>query len=75
MSQIQVHEGSTMRATRAEVAGGRPLPRNDEIRMCAAPDCETRLSAYNRDMRCWQHEPVHRYTLTVHSSDPSPHAA
>ena len=75
MSQIQMHEGSTMRATRAEVAGGRPLPRNDANRTCAALGCETRLSAYNQDERCWQHEPVHRYTLTVHSSDPSPNAA
>ena len=67
MSQIPVHEGTTMRATRAEVAGGRPLARNEQHRTCAAPDCKTRLSAYNRDSRCWQHEPVHRYTLTVHS--------
>ena len=75
MSQLQVHEGSMLRATRAEVAGGRPLERNDSVRTCAAEGCQTRLSAYNRDTRCWQHEPVHRYTLTVHSSDPSPHAA
>ena len=71
MSQIQMHDATTMRATRAEVAGGRPLPRNEQSRTCAAPDCATRLSAYNRDSRCWQHEPVHRYTLTVHSSPPS----
>jgi hypothetical protein len=71
MSQIHVQEGASVRATRAEVAGGRPLPRNDKVRTCAAPDCSTRLSAYNRDTRCWQHEPVHRYTLTVHSSTPS----
>jgi hypothetical protein len=75
MSQIQVHEGSTMRAIRAEIAGGRPLVRDDSIRTCAADGCETRLSAYNRDMRCWQHEPLHRYTLTVHTTNPSPHAA
>lgn len=74
MSQIQVHEGATMRATRAEVAGGRPLARNDEVRTCETPGCDTRLSAYNRDRRCWQHEPVHRYTLTVHTSTPSPAA-
>jgi hypothetical protein len=75
MSQIEVHEQSTMRATRAEVAGGRPLPRNEAIRTCATEGCETRLSAYNRDDRCWQHEPVHRYTLTVHSSPPANTAA
>lgn len=71
MSQIQAHESATMRAKRAEVAGGRPLPRNEEIRTCAAAGCRTRLSAYNRDSRCWQHEPLHRYTLTVHSPSPS----
>jgi hypothetical protein len=67
MSQTyQVPDGSLLRATRAD-SGGRPLPRIDRDRTCAAPGCETHLSAYNRDERCWQHEPVHRYTLTVHS--------
>lgn len=66
MSQThQVLDGSLVRATRAE-SGHRPLARIDQDRTCATPGCQTRLSAYNRDERCWQHEPVHRYTLTVH---------
>ena len=70
MSQIQAHDQTTFRGARAEIAGGRPLRRNDEPRVCADAGCETRLSAYNEDQRCWQHEPLHRYTLTVHSSSP-----
>lgn len=66
MSQTdQMPDGSLLRATRAE-ASRRPLARIDRDRTCATPGCQTRLSAYNRDERCWQHEPVHRYTLTVH---------
>ena len=30
-------------------------------RVCAAADCSTRLSIYNRWDFCWQHEPVHDY--------------
>ncbi len=66
MSQIQqVPEAPLLRAT--ATPAGRPLARIDEHRVCATPGCQTRLSAYNRDERCWQHEPVHRYTLTVHA--------
>jgi hypothetical protein len=62
----QASDASVLRATRAD-SGGRPLARVDGDRTCAAPGCQTRLSAYNRYDRCWQHEPVHRYTLTVHA--------
>ena len=43
------------------IRGSRPqaLPRASrkypEGRVCAAPDCETRLSTYNRRDRCWAH--------------------
>jgi hypothetical protein len=43
----------------------RQLPRRNRTygadRTCAEPGCETRLSIYNRSMRCWQHEPVHAF--------------
>lgn len=32
-----------------------------EGRSCAEPGCTTRLSRYNRNLRCWQHEPAHEY--------------
>ncbi len=62
----RISEAPLLRATRADA--GRPLVRKEGDRVCREPGCQTRLSAYNRDDRCWQHEPVHRYTLTVHSS-------
>ena len=43
------------------IRGSRPqaLPRASrqypEGRVCAAPDCGTRLSTYNRRDRCWAH--------------------
>jgi hypothetical protein len=43
----------------------RPLPRPNKQyvtgRVCAEPDCETKLSRYNKWQYCWQHEPVHAY--------------
>ncbi len=43
----------------------RELPRKSRTypadRVCAAPDCGTRLSIYNRSQLCWQHEPVRPY--------------
>ena len=30
-------------------------------RVCAEPDCGTKLSMYNKWSYCWQHEPVHSY--------------
>jgi hypothetical protein len=46
------------------VKGSRPreLPRPsrtfEEGRVCAADDCGTRLSIYNKSDLCWQHAPV-----------------
>jgi len=40
----------------------RPNRKFQEDRVCAAPDCDTKLSIYNRWDLCWQHEPVHSYT-------------
>jgi hypothetical protein len=43
------------------VRGSRPqaLPRASQTfakgRICAHPDCETRLSTYNRRDKCWAH--------------------
>jgi hypothetical protein len=43
----------------------RSLPRANKQytadRTCAAPDCNTKLSIYNKWEYCWQHEPVHTY--------------
>ncbi len=43
------------------VRGSRPqgLPRASQVypegRVCGHPDCETRLSRYNRREKCWAH--------------------
>jgi hypothetical protein len=29
--------------------------------VCGHPDCQTKLSRYNKWEYCWQHEPVHTY--------------
>ena len=43
----------------------RALPKRNRTygsgRVCAAPECNTRLSVYNRSELCWQHEPVRPY--------------
>ena len=38
--------------------GIRPSKRVDETRYCAAKDCETKLSSYNRREHCYTHAPV-----------------
>jgi hypothetical protein len=46
-------------------ASVRTLPRANKQyttgRVCADPNCETKLSRYNKWQYCWQHEPVHAY--------------
>jgi hypothetical protein len=46
-------------------ASVRTLPRANKQysagRVCADPNCETKLSRYNKWQYCWQHEPVHTY--------------
>ena len=48
-------------AKQFSVRGSRPLPlpraskKFPEGRVCAQPDCETRLSTYNRRDKCWAH--------------------
>ncbi|HSL10039.1 MAG TPA: hypothetical protein VLA82_01820 [Actinomycetota bacterium] len=39
----------------------RPNRQYSEGRVCADPDCQTKLSRYNKWQYCWQHEPVHTY--------------
>jgi hypothetical protein len=39
----------------------RPNKRYKPGRVCASPDCGTKLSTYNKWQYCWQHEPVHSY--------------
>ena len=43
----------------------RELPRANRTyqsgRVCAADECQTKLSIYNKWEFCWQHEPVHTY--------------
>ena len=36
----------------------RPNPTYPPSRVCAAGECQTRLSIYNGWSRCWQHEPA-----------------
>jgi len=47
----------TMRATSAGRARRRPKTYG-ENRVCADSGCETRLSRYNRETRCFSHAPV-----------------
>ena len=35
-----------------------PSKPSNEVRICAAPDCETKLSVYNGSEHCWQHSDV-----------------
>jgi hypothetical protein len=35
-----------------------PSKRVGGSRVCAHPDCETKLSVYNRSALCWQHDDV-----------------
>jgi hypothetical protein len=39
----------------------RPNRQYNEGRVCGHPECETKLSRYNKWEYCWQHEPVHTY--------------
>ena len=32
-------------------------------RVCSAEGCGTRLSIYNASRLCWQHEPLHVYSV------------
>lgn len=47
----------TMRATSAGRARRRPRTYAED-RVCAARECETRLSRYNKETRCFIHAPV-----------------
>lgn len=40
-----------------------PSRTHREGRVCCVEGCGTRLSIYNPDGRCWQHEPAHVYLL------------
>jgi hypothetical protein len=67
---MEMHLGEEripLRATSShEPSSGRRANRRGKPgRVCAEDGCDTRLSIYNRAMRCWQHEPARRY-LPVH---------
>jgi hypothetical protein len=77
---MEMHLGDErieLRATKGTTtpAGRRATRRSAAGRICAEDGCDTRLSIYNRAIRCWQHEPARRY-LPVHggrrSEDPAP---
>ena len=45
----------------SKLAGGRPRKTYGGDRVCAAADCTTRLSSYNKNEFCWTHfQPVPR---------------
>lgn len=53
----------------------RPYPGSETYvsgRVCEEPDCSTILSRYNRDARCWQHEPAHEYLGPVRGRPAAP---
>lgn len=45
---------------RSVPAPSRTYPRG---RVCAAQGCSARLSIYNASRLCWQHEPMHAYSM------------
>ena len=53
-----------MRRSSAPMKGTRPghLPpaskTSEDVRVCAEPHCETKLSVYNQGEHCWQHAEV-----------------
>jgi len=54
--------GPSEASSKEHAPAPRPRPRRGEIlsfgqgRTCATPGCQTTLSRYNRDERCWRHE-------------------
>lgn len=69
-------ERITLRASSQRApSSGRRTRHGSAGRTCAEDACDTRLSIYNRNTRCWQHEPARRF-LPVHggrrTEDPTP---
>ena len=57
-----VRRDEAIRGTAVPQKGRRPRRMGDD-RMCAALDCETKLSVYNRAKFCWIHEEPHPFVL------------
>lgn len=57
-----VRRDEAIRGTATPQKGRRPR-RMSEDRRCAADDCTTKLSVYNRASYCWIHEEPHPFVL------------
>ena len=57
-----VRRDEAIRGTATPQKGRRPRRMNRD-RLCAADDCTTKLSVYNRSDFCWIHEEPHPFVL------------
>jgi hypothetical protein len=57
-----VRRDEAIRGTAVPQKGRRPRRMADD-RACAASDCSTKLSVYNRTPYCWVHEEPHPFVL------------